>query len=91
MKIKANHYEHIKQAIIAIENRPTVNSYRIQGLSDRRYRWDMLYLANLSKYICDNLYSYMGDEHIDTALRMIFKELDNIELKNEDNRLLNSN
>jgi len=43
---------------------------------DKRVRWDMLYAAKLSGWISDNLYGYMDDTHIDTALRRIMRELE---------------
>lgn len=42
---------------------------------DKRYRWDLLYEANLSKWICDNVYPYANDTHLDTALRSIVAPL----------------
>ncbi len=41
----------------------------------KRLRWDLLYIAIGSRWICDNLYSYMNDDHIDTALRAIMAEI----------------
>ncbi len=35
---------------------------------DKRYRWDLLHA---SRFPVTNLYSYMNDTHIDTALRSI--------------------
>lgn len=42
---------------------------------EKRLRWDCLYAAGLTPFICDNLYSYLNDDHIDTALKNIIKEL----------------
>lgn len=81
MKIKAEHFNHIKAALvpmahdIAAKRRFLVSEGKAKDV-DKRLRWDMMYDANLTKWVCDNLYSYMDDSHIDTALRSIVKELE---------------
>jgi hypothetical protein len=47
---------------------------RVKDL-EKRIRWDLTYQANLTGFICDSLYSYLDDSHIDTALKSIMKEL----------------
>lgn len=68
MKIQAAHYAHIKEKI-----EPILRQFSIP--ITMRIRWDALYAAGLSQWISDNLYSYMDDTHIDTALRNIVKEI----------------
>ena len=46
-----------------------------QGHSDMRYRWDCLWTSKQSRWVCDNLYPYINDDHIDTALRRIIPNL----------------
>jgi hypothetical protein len=46
------------------------------GMSGRRYRWDICRAAGLIPYICNTLYRYANDTHIDTALRVIVRELE---------------
>ena len=82
MKIKAEHYEHMKQAIskvdkeIAASHKASLkDDPRVKDI-DKRFRWDLLYAAKLSIWMCDNLYSYMNDDHVDTALKNIVKELE---------------
>ena len=71
MKITQTHYNQLSALLQpAIDSTP-VDTYRKAGLSDKRYRWDMTYKAGLSTWICDNLYPYLNDDHIDTALRSI--------------------
>lgn len=70
MKIKPEHYEHLKTAILANPHAPTLPSYIARGLTEKRWRWDLLYLAKLSPWISSNLYPYANDDHIDTALRL---------------------
>lgn len=78
MKIKPEHYAVLKQAVDSVLERvPNIRSeYQAKGLSDKRYRWDLLYATKIK--IGDGrgmsglpLYEYMDDTHIDTALRAI--------------------
>jgi hypothetical protein len=73
MKIHANDYERMRSHCALIMRRDTfpqvVAEYRAKGLSDKRLRWDVLHA---SKFPIVPLYSYLDDEHIDTALKMIF-------------------
>lgn len=71
MKIQADHVEFIKNSINDFNTPEALKYYRDQGLSDRRYRWDLLYKAGLSKWLCDNIYQYANDDHIDTVLRKL--------------------
>jgi hypothetical protein len=77
MKMTADHYAHISQSLDGI--RPLIlqaaPEYKAAGLSDKRLRWDALYKCGLTSWICDNLYSYLNDDHIDTALRAYFKQI----------------
>ena len=81
MKIRPEHYDHMREAIAPVIARVDPAAYRARIIAegkaknpDKRVRWDYLYAAKLSAWICDNLYSYMNDEHIDTALRSIMQE-----------------
>lgn len=75
MKMTAEHFEKLKQ-IVSERDTPEARAFYIsQGYSDKRYRWDLAYLAGSIKFICDELYKYLDDEHIDTALRQIVKPL----------------
>ena len=81
MKIRPAHYAHIRDAIRALK--PDLAAARKalhqQGRAhdiEKCLRWNLSYAANLSQYICDNIYSYCDDDHIDTALRSIVREID---------------
>ena len=82
MKIKQEHYEHMKQAIASIpSDMIEVHKHDLQNDSrvkdwEMRFRWDLAYGAKLSEWISRTLYSYLNDTHIDTGLRAIVKELD---------------
>lgn len=84
MKMKPEHYQHLKQLLTTVKDR--IESHReflktdsrVKDL-EKRLRWDMLWATNnnhsTTRWIVDTLYSYMNDDHIDTALRSAMKEL----------------
>lgn len=86
MKITKEHYAYIKESIEAVSKRTSKKDLEIYKLSltidswvkdtNKRFRWDLFYAAKLIPFACDTLYSYCNDEHIDTALRKIVKELE---------------
>jgi len=82
MKITQPHYQHMKAAIAAIATPSKVAAHRQFILNEgkakdveKRLRWDMSYYSGLTPYICDNVYSYADDTHVDTALRQIMLEV----------------
>lgn len=86
MKIKPEHYAYMlaacKEAVERVIPRtcylsrnPLVPNIDKAKDPDKRYRWDLMYAAGVSQYICDNVYKYADDTHIDTALKQIVKEL----------------
>lgn len=78
MKISDEHYAKleagIRQVLTHLPN--SIAEYKAAGLSDMRLRWDALRAAkidgNSNSFICDVLYPYLNDAHIDSALRKIF-------------------
>lgn len=83
MKITPEHYAFIKDAIQNKFTVSLVNDHRtfIEAENkakdvEKRLRWDLIYFALGSRWICDNLYNYADDTHIDTALKKIVKELE---------------
>lgn len=83
MKIKTEHYQFMKDAIAGLHP-DTVAYLKQRAAEDSRVkdkakllRWDLLYISEAgSRWICDNIYPYADDNHIDTALRKIMRELD---------------
>jgi len=78
MKMNKVHYKQLKAAITpSIEDKVSLyergkfpRSDKVKDLN-KRFRWDLL-VENFSPiWISDNLYSYLNDVHIDTALRKI--------------------
>ena len=79
MKIKELHYRHLLEKLAPLDTLENREKYarrdfpRADRCKDvnKRYRWDLWYQAGLSRFACDELYDYMNDDHIDTALRNI--------------------
>lgn len=82
MKIKPEHVAHIRMAIskiatpekIAAHRQFIINEGKAKDI-EKRLRWDMSYYAGLTPWICDNVYPYADDSHVDTALKAIMKEM----------------
>ena len=93
MKMRAEHYEQMKTAIVAMLTKRAaiktdgdvaelLSAYRREIVAegkaknvDMRVRWDIARLSGLSsRWMCDTLYSYIDDTHIDTALRRIMRK-----------------
>lgn len=82
MKITSSHFDHLRSLIEPLDTTERRAEYKSKGLTDTRYRWDLTYLSghasnpeSCTRFICDTLYSYMNDSHVDTALRSIVKPL----------------
>lgn len=80
MKITDEHYDYLYAAIKQLDSKlATHKEYLIKEGKckdiDKRLRWDALYASVSSKWICDHLYTYLNDVHIDTALRHIMQDL----------------
>lgn len=73
MKIKPEHYQVMLDAIRPLA--PTIKQRRDK--SESRLCWDLLHEANLTPFLCDTVYDYANDDHIETALKKIVKELAN--------------
>ena len=81
MKITSKHYNIMKTAIAKIWTQEK-HDYHYQFIinegkakdTNKRLRWDWLYYAKLNQFICDEIYLYANNDHIDTALKRIIKE-----------------
>lgn len=76
MKIKPEHLEYLRAYITPLDTPARRKMYK--GQTDKRYRWDLTYAAKLTQFICTTLYTYMNDDHIDTALRKIVPPLNEV-------------
>ena len=81
MKIKDEHYNFMRAKLAPFKGQ--IESFRQRIINEgkasdveKRLRWDLCYLADLTWWLCENVYTYAHDEHIDTALRAIMKELE---------------
>ena len=81
MKIKKEHYDYMKAEIMKA---PCSVADHRQWLKDnakvndlvKRLRWDFFNAARLYQFASATLYAYCNDDHIDTALKNIIKEID---------------
>ena len=76
MKMKQEHYTYLKAKLEHLAEK--IDTHRKWLIADgtakdieMRLRWDLLYAAKIDTFICDKLYPYLNDSHIDTALRKI--------------------
>jgi len=74
MKITTEHYEALSALVSHHYTKLTAAQYRDAGLSYQRFLHDSLFNSKASIWICDNLYPYMNDDHLETALRRIARE-----------------
>ena len=83
MKMKSEHYQALKTAIAAVleaypelpdryRNGQYPNADRTKDLN-RRFRWDLFWAAKHRFNI--DVWDYLNDSHLDTALRRIVPEL----------------
>jgi len=75
MKITSSHFETLSLALGSVDTPERRAAYRKAGLSTRRYQWDLVRIAGLMTWLCDTLYKYLNDDHIQTALNRIIKPL----------------
>lgn len=85
MKIKQEHFNYMRDRIrLGLNGSPGAydayrsgdfpNADRVKDIN-KRFRWDCLNAFVGSHWVCDNLYPYVDDSHIDTALRRIVDPL----------------
>ena len=80
MKITKEHYEGLKTWIkpfagqIEQRRQAIISEGKAQDV-EKRLRWDLLWASKQTDFVCKVLYLYLNDDHIDTALKQIVKEL----------------
>lgn len=79
-KMLPEHYTYLLTHIAPLA--PQLRAYRVKLAQsdaikdvDKRLRWDALYAAGLLSYLCETLYPYLNDDHVDAALRRIMVAL----------------
>lgn len=82
LKINQEHLQFIKEQFLT-KSKDELKKYKELLKTDslvkdieQRFRWDLLYGLVGSEWVCDNLYPYLNDDHIDSALKQICKELE---------------
>ena len=75
MKMQPEHYIHLRAALTACDTDYHRARYQAARLTARRYQWDLVRYASLMPWLCDTLYSYLSDNHIQTALDKIVRPL----------------
>jgi hypothetical protein len=75
MKIKPEHLAHLRDAVAQHDTEFHRSRYAAAGLTTMRYQWDLVRHAGLMPWLCDTLYQYLNDTHIQTALNRIVKPL----------------
>lgn len=73
MKITKEHFEVMKTAIIELDTLELRARYFEKCTSLRAYQWYLVRAAGLLPFICDVIYKYANDDHIQTALNKIVK------------------
>ncbi len=75
MKIKPEDLDTLRTLLQPVIDRLPIAKYRAANpaFSDKRIRWDYFHAAGQPalKFLCNTLYQYMNDEHMDTALKAI--------------------
>lgn len=76
MKIKPEHFNKLSKMINGLPEKPVLKDYKEARLSNTRFRWDFFWLANQNnkedmRCLVKEMYEYMNDDHIDTALKKI--------------------
>ncbi len=79
MKIKSEHFDRMKKEIENVLNSTMSNVgdiYIACNLSEKRMRWDLLLATGwITNGFMKELYEYLTDDHIDTALKKIVEQL----------------
>lgn len=74
MKIKPEHYATLRDTLADVMH---LYPEFVQRFGERGARWALVKEARASNWLCDTLYTYLNDDHINTALRHITTELEN--------------
>jgi hypothetical protein len=75
MKIKPNHLEYLRSMLVPLDTAERRAKY-VGIHTSKRYRWDVLWAASLTRWVCENIYPYANDVNLDYALRRIIPDLE---------------
>jgi len=75
LKVRPEHYTHMQSVIEAYLTQNNITRDDIvrihKGFTHYVLVYNVILASKLTKYICDNVYAYANDEHINTAIRKI--------------------
>jgi hypothetical protein len=75
LKMTPEHQARIQEAIKPLDTPANRAGYVASNLSDLRYHWDLLRAAGLIPFVCSELYPYLNDDHIGSAMRHLVQPL----------------
>lgn len=75
LKMKPEHRKHIADAIVEFDTDINRSWAVARGHADERYWWDLLFDAGLWPWVCSDLYPYLNDANIESALKSLVKPL----------------
>lgn len=76
MKIKPEDYKELETRINNfVETNIEACKQHFNSHNITRVSWDFAHAAGCTPFICDTLYKYLNDEHINTALKAIVKNI----------------
>ena len=79
MKMTQQHYDNLVASLRGVKgNHPTITpkSYSDSGKPLKRFMWEAFHVArNYGRTDISELYSYLNDSHIETALKKAVKEV----------------
>jgi len=75
MKITAQDFAQLEAMVKTKDTDFYRSRYAAAGLSTTRYQWDLVRASGAMSFVCDVLYKYLNDSHIQTALNRIVKPL----------------
>lgn len=69
MKMKPEHYNHMKQSIQTFISDHSDDCAKHKAAhTPVRFAWDVCHASGMTPFICSTLYEYLNDTHIQTAL-----------------------
>ena len=75
MKITAEDFKVLQEMMAPNDTAFHRDRYKAAGYSTVRYQWDLARHSGAMKFVCDKLYSYLNDSHIQSAFNKIIRPL----------------
>ncbi len=80
MKIKSEHYNTLRDCMLETSKHPLIIDLKVSGgLTDLQFVWRWFFATPIENqrpeaWMCKTLYSYMNDNHLETALKKILRD-----------------